>query len=165
MKFAKLLATALVVLIVPFAMGSDYRPSGGGSSTGGDGCDPPEGTVGSMLTNANGGNCGTTATVVVSGSVATVTGKLSVDNVDVDGNTLSTTDTNGNLTLSPAGDGDVVVASDTLNFSDAAATISGTALTISPTGAFEATGTTTTLDSSGGISLSLIVRATLICPE
>jgi len=154
MKFAKLLATALVVLVVPFAMASDYRPSGGGSSgPGGDGCNPPEGTVGSMLTNANGGNCGTTATVVVSGSVATVTGKLSVDNVDVDGNTLSTTDTNGNLTLSPAGNGDVVVASDTLNFSDTAATISGTNLTISPTGTFEATGTTATLDSSGGIFL------------
>ena len=154
-KFKLFLAVlSIVAMPVGIALSSDIRTSGGGGAgPGGDGCNPPEGTVGSMLTNANGGNCGTTATVVVSGSVATVTGKLSVDNVDVDGNTLSTTDTNGNLTLSPAGDGDVVVASDTLNFSDNSATISGTNLTISPTGTFEATGTTATLDSSGGISL------------
>lgn len=35
---------------------------------------------------------------------------LKVDNIDIDGNTISTTDTNGNLTLSPNGTGTVDVA-------------------------------------------------------
>jgi hypothetical protein len=38
-----------------------------------------------------------------------ITGSLSVDNVDIDGNDISTTNTNGNLTLTPNGTGLVVV--------------------------------------------------------
>lgn len=38
-----------------------------------------------------------------------ITGSLSVDNVDINGNDISTTDTNGNLTLTPNGTGLVVI--------------------------------------------------------
>lgn len=38
------------------------------------------------------------------------TGSASVDNIKFDGNTISTTDTNGDLTLSPDGSGAVVIA-------------------------------------------------------
>ena len=36
---------------------------------------------------------------------------LNVDNIKIDGNTISSTDTNGDITLDPNGTGDVVVAS------------------------------------------------------
>lgn len=38
------------------------------------------------------------------------TGSASVDNVKIDGNTISTTDTNGNLTLAPNGTGNVAIS-------------------------------------------------------
>ncbi len=47
-------------------------------------------------------------------SVGTLTA-LNVDNVNVNGNTISTTDTNGSLTLAPHGTGDVAITSDTLS--------------------------------------------------
>jgi hypothetical protein len=42
--------------------------------------------------------------------VATLTGSLAVDNLKLDGNTLSSTDTNGNINLTPDGTGLVVAA-------------------------------------------------------
>lgn len=39
------------------------------------------------------------------------TDQLTVDNVKIDGNTISSTDTNGNLSLDPDGTGDVIVSS------------------------------------------------------
>ena len=63
----------------------------------------------------------------VSGSAATVTGAaqsnitslgtlttLSVDNITIDGNTISTTNTNGNLIITPNGTGNVNINTDTL---------------------------------------------------
>lgn len=41
------------------------------------------------------------------GSILTVTGQLNVDNVRVDGNEISATDTNGNVTITPNGTGHV----------------------------------------------------------
>lgn len=38
-----------------------------------------------------------------------ITGSLSVDNITIDGNTISTTDTNGNLILAPNGTGEVII--------------------------------------------------------
>ena len=46
-------------------------------------------------------------------SVGTLTA-LNVDNVNINGNTVSTTDTNGSLTLAPHGTGDVIATTDTL---------------------------------------------------
>jgi len=43
---------------------------------------------------------------------------LAVDNLKLDGNTISSTDTNGDISLSPNGTGDVVVASDNLLISN-----------------------------------------------
>lgn len=45
-------------------------------------------------------------------------GQLNVDNLRLDGNTISSTDTNGDISLSPNGTGDVVVASDNLLISN-----------------------------------------------
>jgi len=48
-------------------------------------------------------------------SVATV---INVDNLKLDGNTLSSTDTNGNVVLAPNGDGDVQLDADTVRVGD-----------------------------------------------
>ena len=50
-----------------------------------------------------------TAAAQITG-VATVTGQLNVDNIRVDGNTISTTDTNGNIVLTPNGTGYVTIS-------------------------------------------------------
>lgn len=42
--------------------------------------------------------------------------RLDVDNIRIDGNTISSTDTNGDITLDPDGTGDVAVASGQINF-------------------------------------------------
>lgn len=52
----------------------------------------------------------TTIAQTVTG-VLGVTGQITIDNLSLDGNTLSTTDTNGNLVLSPNGSGVVTVSS------------------------------------------------------
>ena len=49
------------------------------------------------------------ANLTFDGSTLTVTGALAVDNLKLDGNTLSSTDTNGNITLDPAGNGSVII--------------------------------------------------------
>jgi len=57
---------------------------------------------------------GFTYTVSSGGEVdLVVAGSLSVDNVDIDGNDISTSNTNGNLTLTPNGTGLVVINKDT----------------------------------------------------
>ena len=55
---------------------------------------------------------GTTFTVTAAAQitgVATVTGQLNVDNIRVDANTISSTNTNGNIVLDPAGTGYVTI--------------------------------------------------------
>ena len=42
--------------------------------------------------------------------------RLDVDNIRIDGNTISSTDTNGNVTIDPSGTGDVAIASGQINF-------------------------------------------------
>lgn len=51
-------------------------------------------------------------------SVGTLTA-LNVDNVNINANTISTTDTNGSLTLAPHGSGDVIATTDTFQVSAA----------------------------------------------
>lgn len=46
-----------------------------------------------------------------------ITGSLNIDNIEIDGNTISSTDTNGNLNLTPNGTGDLVL--DGLNWPQA----------------------------------------------
>lgn len=51
------------------------------------------------------------ATIANSTGVVTVSTQLNVDNVNINGNTISSTDTNGNITLVANGTGDVVLGS------------------------------------------------------
>tara|TARA_R100000700_G_C3178359_1_gene154060 strand:- start:4004 stop:4981 length:978 start_codon:yes stop_codon:yes gene_type:complete len=66
------------------------------------------GTNSGTISIADGADGNISLTPNGTGAVAVGT-KLTVDNINVDGNTISTTDTNGNLTLSPNGTGDVVI--------------------------------------------------------
>lgn len=70
-------------------------------------------TYGQLL-HVDGGPAATEKTVYSAGGVATAlkvgTGSVSVDNVQVDGNVISTTNTDGNLTLAPNGAGAVVIS-------------------------------------------------------
>ena len=52
------------------------------------------------------------ATIADSTGVITVSSQLNVDNLRFDTNTISSTNTNGNITLTPDGIGDVVVSKD-----------------------------------------------------
>lgn len=49
------------------------------------------------------------STVTLAGDLD-ITGSASIDNIDIDGNTISSTDTNGNITLDPNGSGYVQIA-------------------------------------------------------
>lgn len=60
--------------------------------------------------NATLGNQGTDTIDMV--GVATVTGDLTVDNINIDGNVISSTDTDGNIIFTPNGAGSVVISSD-----------------------------------------------------
>lgn len=78
-------------------------------------------TYGQLL-HVDGGPAATEKTVYSAGGVATAlkvgTGSASVDNVQLDGNVISTTNTDGDLTLAPNGAGAVVVPK--ITFTDAA---------------------------------------------
>ena len=47
-----------------------------------------------------------------------ITGDLDVDNININGNTISSTDTNGNIVIEPNGSGDVQLNSDTIRVGD-----------------------------------------------
>ena len=71
------------------------------------------GTAGSLEDDANFTFDGTTLALVsdyTQTGTGTVTGQWNVDNLRLDGNVLSTTNTNGNLTLTPNGTGYVVIS-------------------------------------------------------
>ena len=71
------------------------------------------GTAGSLEDDANFTFDGTTLALVADYTqtgTGTVTGQWNVDNLRLDGNVLSTTNTNGNLTLTPNGTGYVVIS-------------------------------------------------------
>ena len=71
------------------------------------------GTAGSLEDDANFTFDGTTLAITsafTQTGTGTVTGQWNVDNLRLDGNVLSTTNTNGNLTLTPNGTGYVVVS-------------------------------------------------------
>ena len=52
-----------------------------------------------------------TATLTITGA-ANVTGDLDVDNININGNTIVSTDTNGDITISPDGTGTVIIDTD-----------------------------------------------------
>ncbi len=62
-------------------------------------------------------NGGTVDGVVIGGS--SVATQISVDNLRLDGNTFSSTDSNGNITIAPNGTGNVIASTDTLQIASA----------------------------------------------
>ena len=80
--------------------------------------------------------------------------QVDIDNITIDGNTISSTDTDGNITLAPNGDGDVQLDADTLRIGDnnanATITTNGTGDLILNTNAGSSTGSITIADGSAG---------------
>ena len=64
-------------------------------------------------------NAMTTIGQTVTGTVS-VTGQLNADNLRLDGNTFSSTNSNGDITIAPNGTGNVVASTDTLQVASAA---------------------------------------------
>jgi filamentous hemagglutinin len=58
----------------------------------------------------------TSSNFVYDGTTANIQGALVIDNVKVDGNDISTTNTNGNLTITPNGTGGLIVDAENSNF-------------------------------------------------
>lgn len=52
------------------------------------------------------------------GDILSLTGVLNVDNLQIDGNTIASTNTNGNITLAPNGTGDIFLDADTVRLGD-----------------------------------------------
>lgn len=107
----------------------------------------------SLALNPLGGNVGIainnpTHTLHVVGS-GYFNGFLDVDNIRVDGNTISSTNTNGNIVLAPNGTGDVQVDADTLRVGD-----SNSAATITSNG----TGNLTISTNSGTNSGTIVIN-------
>lgn len=73
-----------------------------------------DGTTGKLVQNS-------TATLSDAGALAIASGSISVDNLSLDGNTLASTDTNGNVVLDPNGTGAVSVAAANLLLSSGTA--------------------------------------------
>ena len=93
-------------------------------------------TVGTDTLNVSGGaNITTTVSnndisvaldaTITSGITALTAGQLNADNIRIDGNVISSTDSNGNITLTPNGTGDVVISGDL--------TVNGTTTTVNST--------------------------------
>lgn len=75
---------------------SSTPPSAGGSTT-------------QIQYNSSGAFAGDTGFTTNGSGTLTVTGRLDVDNLRIDGNAISATNTNGNITLQPAGSGTVSI--------------------------------------------------------
>ena len=94
-------------------------------------------------------NDGTAAiTIADSTGAVTVSTLLNVDNLRLETNTLSSTDTNGNITLAPNGTGDVQLDADTIRVGD-----SGANVTITSNGAGDLILNTNSGTNSGSITI------------
>ena len=80
--------------------------------------------------------------------------QVDIDNITIDGNTISSTDTDGNITLAPNGDGDVQLDADTVRIGDnnanATITTNGTGDLILNTNAGSSSGSITIADGAAG---------------
>lgn len=96
-------------------------------------------------------NGGTIDDAAIGGTTPS-TGKFTqvdVDNLRLDGNTLSSTDTNGNLIISPNGSGDIQLDADTVRVGD-----SGASATVTTNGAGDLTLSTNGGTNSGTITIT-----------
>ena len=76
------------------------------------------GTNGEIEDNANFTFNGTTLTLVANQTITgavDITGDLDVDNINIDGNTISSTNTDGNINITPDGIGEVILSSATVS--------------------------------------------------
>ena len=85
------------------------------------------------------------ATIADSTGAVTVSTLLNVDNLRLDGNTLSSTNTNGNIAVTPNGTGEVDISKVDIDGGTIDATVIG--------GATRAAGSFTTLDANGNVTL------------
>jgi hypothetical protein len=93
---------------------------------------------------------GTASTSIAdSTGVVTISTQLNVDNLRLDGNTLSSTDSNGNIVLAPNGTGDVQVDADTLRVGD-----SNSSATITTNGTGDLVINTNAGTNAGSITLA-----------
>ena len=84
---------------------------------------------------------------------------LAVDNLSLDGNTIASTDTNGNIVIAPNGTGDVQLDADTVRVGDSGAAVSVTsngagALTVTTGGAADLTLSTNSGTDSGTVVIA-----------
>jgi len=96
-------------------------------------------TVGTDTLDISGGNNITTTVsdndisvaldATITGNTAFTSGQVNVDNITLDGNVISTTNTNGNLVLTPHGTGDVVISGD-LQVDGTTTTVNSTVVTL-----------------------------------
>jgi hypothetical protein len=113
-----------------------------------------DGTAYLALVDINGGTIDG-----VSIGATTAATLINVDNLRLDGNTLSSTDTNGNVVIAPNGTGDVQLDADTVRVGDsgAAATLTSNgagALTVTTGGAADLTLSTNSGTTSGTITIA-----------
>jgi len=114
----------------------------------------------SQLLHVDGGPAASEKVVYSGTGVATAlkigTGSVSVENIKIDGNTISSTDTNGNINLTPNGTGSVVIPTGT--FTDLIAT----SFTTSPaTAKIAMAGTAVTASGTDtNISISILAKGT-----
>jgi hypothetical protein len=99
------------------------------------------------------------ASIADSTGIITVSTQLQVDNINISTNTISSTDTNGNIVLAPNGTGDVQLDADTVRIGDSNAnatlTTNGTGDLILNTNAGTNSGSITIADAANGdISLA-----------
>ena len=90
------------------------------------------------LTNVNIDSGAIDAVTIGTNSAAT---ELQVDNININGNTITSTDSNGDITLTPNGTGEVNIAAGDLNYAGTAVLTTGAELNILD-GGTSATGTT-----------------------
>jgi len=105
------------------------------------------GTSGAIQDSANFTFDGTTMQIT---GAANVTGDLDVDNINLNGNVISTSDSNGNLDLTPNGTGSVVIAKADIN----GGAIDGTAIgaASASTGAFSTISASSQTDLNGDMN-------------
>jgi hypothetical protein len=113
-----------------------------------------DGTAYLALVDINGGTIDG-----VSIGASTAATLINVDNLRLDGNTLSSTDTNGNVVIAPNGTGDVQLDADTVRVGDsgAAATLTSNgagALTVTTGGAADLTLSTNSGTTSGTVVIA-----------
>ena len=87
--------------------------------------------VGALVEGSIASGFGTISTTnTITTSAAITGGSLVADNITIDGNTISSTNTGGDITLTPNGTGEVNIAAGNLNYASTAVTSTGAELNL-----------------------------------